>query len=425
MSERSGSKLFTERWVKAVKPTSRQQEYFDAGFRLRGVSLGLRVSPGGAKSYFIKYRNVHRKQKVFTLGDASCMSVSEAHHEATTRKSEIDSGKDPAEKKQEYRIAETFGELTEQFLSYFKAQVASGERRNGTLRDYETAFRLYLSEWEAFRVRDITRAHVMRLLDHITVDRKAPVQAVRVRSQIHKMFSFAVERQIIDSNPCVGLPRLSKAAPRTHHLSMEEIRKVWRALADFPPSSRNVFKFLILTGQRAGEVTNLPWSEIHGDEWYLPAERCKSKRDHIIPLSRQAVRILDEMKIENAIAKDRSRKKGEHAKDYYDEFVFPSKREGKANIWLGKTCRRLIKVAKVEFFSPHDLRRTVATHLSRLQFSNEVISKVLNHKAQSVTSLHYVHHKALKEKREALDAWGKEVDSWVLGETIVELKQSA
>lgn len=425
MSEREIPEIFTERWVKAVKPTSRQQEYFDGGFRVRGISLGLRVSSKGAKSYFIKYRNLHRKQKVYTLGDATRMSLAEAHREATSKKAELEDGNDPAEAKQEYRVAETFGQLSEQFSTHFKAQIASGDRRIRTWEQYEISFRLYLAQWNDLKVRDISRAHVMRLLDYIKVERGAPAQAVRVRTQISKIFRFAVERQIVDANPCSNLPKLDKGRPKNRHLSMDEIRKFWKALATSPAPSRNIFRFMILTGQRSGEITNLRWSEIRGDEWHLPIDRCKSKRGAIIPLSRQALRVLEEMKKENIYAKSRSRKKGEHAKDYYDEFVFPSKRQGKPNKWLGKTCRRLIELADVEFFAPHDLRRTVATHLSRLQFSDGVIGKVLNHKSQSVTSVHYIQHTALKEKRDALEAWGNEVDRWVLGEGVLELKKTA
>lgn len=404
---------FTARWIESITTDVSQAEYYDTGTRIRGMSFGLRVSRAGAKSFFISYRNKGGKQKHFTIGDASRMSLADARAIAVAKRTGLDKGQDPAEEKQAYKVATTFKELLEQFGRHFKAQVESGERRAGTWYEYENSFKHYLSKWNDYKVCEIRRADIMSLLDYIEVERKAPVQAVRVRSQIHRIMSFAIERSIIENHPCTGLPRLRKANPRTRYLSQEEVCKVWLALDDFPPPSRNAIKMMLLTGQRKGEVANMAWHEISGDDWQLPASRVKSKRDHIVPLSKQALAILEEMKADTEEAKKTSRKKGDNAKDYYDYFVFPSRRQGKPNYCFNHTIRRLYAIAGVKKFSPHDFRRTIGTHLSSLGFTEGVISKVLNHKSDTVTGKHYVHYAALMEKRVALEKWGEMVESWV------------
>ncbi len=87
--------------------------------------------------------------------------------------------------------------------------------------------------------------------------------------------------------------------------------------------------------------------------------------------------------------------------------------QGKPIRWLSKTCKKVVEDAKVAKFTPHDLRRTAATKMRQLKISREVVSKILNHTPQDVTSLHYDHYELLAERSEALQTWGNYIDTLV------------
>jgi len=88
-----------------------------------------------------------------------------------------------------------------------------------------------LPRWGAMMAADVTRPHVRQLLDEV-VDRGAPVQANRILAFVRKLYSFALSRDLVEHNPCIGIARPTAEKPRERVLSAEELRALNRQWRD-------------------------------------------------------------------------------------------------------------------------------------------------------------------------------------------------
>jgi len=148
--------------------------------------------------------------------------------------------------------------------------------------------------------------------------------------------------------------------------------------------------------QRKGEVIAAEWNEISGEVWTIPAENAKNKLAHRVPLSRQALAMLAELQ---TLAGD-------------SRWLFPSMKTD-AHV-LPTSVDHALRMNQPVFgiapFTPHDLRRTAASHMTALGISRLVVQKILNHKESGITAV-YDRHSYDQEKRKALDTWGQNLEA--------------
>jgi len=207
----------------------------------------------------------------------------------------------------------------------------------------------------------------------------------------------------LPANPCRDAGKPPKPAARDRVLSSDELRALWKVLQDEKAPFGPAIRLLLLTLQRREEVfsANCAEFDLRARQWTIPAERAKNGVAHIVPLSRPA---LAELKPLLA-----GRTEGR---------LFPARGNpengpsGISKAWeriraaVGKELDR-----PVERFTIHDLRRTGATGLQRLGTRLEVTEAVLNHVSGSkggIVGIYQRHH-FKEEKREALDAWAREL----------------
>ena len=157
----------------------------------------------------------------------------------------------------------------------------------------------------------------------------------------------------------------------------------------------SIYRLILLTGQRGGEVKTMRWEDISGELWTIPAARTKNGREQKVPLSPLAVEVL---------AKVRASTKKHSA------WVFPSSLGEKPVKWLSKANERLRASCGFDF-APHDLRRTAATGMSRKGVDDVTIGKILNHAwaDRNVTAKVYNRWEKLPEMRRALERWASEL----------------
>jgi integrase len=179
-------------------------------------------------------------------------------------------------------------------------------------------------------------------------------------------------------------------------LSADEIRLVWNSFDKLGYPWGPLFKMLIISGQRCGEVGGMKWSEITDDGWHVPNERAKSGRGHLIPLSSLAREILDEV-------------------PEIGELVFRTR--------LGSWSWAKERVdAKIPHWRLHDLRRTFATQLRSLGVDRVVVSKLLNHAEAGVTKI-YDRYAADPEKAAAMDRWANRLREIISGTPVDNVVQ--
>ena len=116
----------------------------------------------------------------------------------------------------------------------------------------------------------------------------APVMANRIKALISKIFTWAMKEELISASPALSLdpPGGSEEdRQRTRKLGVDEIRVVWNLFDRQGYPWGPLFKMLLVTGQRCGEVGGMRWSEIAEDGWHVPNERAKRGKGHLVPLS--------------------------------------------------------------------------------------------------------------------------------------------
>ena len=183
-------------------------------------------------------------------------------------------------------------------------------------------------------------------------------------------------------------------------LSDEELRDIYRALAGWPGSEAfpRLVRLLLLTGARRDEIRLLPWAEIVGDTWTVPAKRYKTGVAHTVPLTPQMIAALGQRPADTAAQPWVISAKGGRA-------TFYGHGSGKAVL-----DKRIAAIRKAEGRAPmgrwtlHLLRKTVRTRLAALGVSKELAERVIGHKHESIVAL-YDKHDYLAERRAALELW--------------------
>jgi integrase len=371
----------TSRAVETIKPTAVRQEIPDA--LLPG--LYLVIQPSGARSFAVRYRH-HGKPRKHTLGSYPVLDLKTARELGTKILRAAAEGRDPASEKQRERAS-----IVKDVVAQFVAR--HGQRcRPRTLREYQRLLaRFVLVPWGNRPIGSISRTEVRGVLDKIVAN-GTPVLANRVHGVIGTLFGWAVEQEIIAASPALGLKAPAVEKSRDRILSDDELRSVWRAAEQIGPPYEALVKLLILTGQRRGEIAGLRWSEIDLDNQLisLPRERVKNNRAHQIPLSPQAVAIIE-------------------ALPRTGEYLFSLGRHPINGFTRAK--QRFDKLCPVRDWVLHDIRRCVASGLARLGVNLPVIEKVLNHVSGSFAGVVgiYQRHDFAGEKRKALELWGAHV----------------
>jgi integrase len=205
---------------------------------------------------------------------------------------------------------------------------------------------------------------LIRLHDEVTA-RGAAVEANRQIDLIRGIYSWAIGRRLISINPAARLPSNPERS-RERVLSPDEIHAFWHSLEriSIHAPTRMAIKLLLLTGQRAGEITGARTDEVDLGRaaWTIPRSRTKNGRTHMVPLSGSAAALF-----------------AEALKTARDGFVFPSPKEGQA--MTRRALSRAISRNRIEIgvgaFTPHDLRRTVASLMAAAGIDRLVVSKVL------------------------------------------------
>jgi integrase len=381
----------------------------------------LRLTANGAASWSFRYRpreGGKRNERV-TFGSASVLSLADARDRAARIRAEVVDGGNPQltyrERREAAKNALTFERLAERYLNdYAKPRKASwkdDEQRLGRAR-------AALGRKEA---ASVTRRDIINFLDD--VKRTAPVQANRIQTILCTMFNWAVEEELLDSNPIAGLRKRAKESAATRTLTDAEIRVLW---AGFDAAAREsvtgedvaaALKALLLTGQRPGEVAGALQRELSdlGNKlarWEIPGERMKARRPHVLPLAPMARSIF-----EHAVA--RRSEEGDKVGVFGSRYL---ERDTLARHSLSQALRRIIPnleapgpnadaVASLQADppTPHDFRRTVATGMAALAIPREDRLAVLGHRPGDVHGAHYDRYERLKEKRSALETWERHV----------------
>jgi integrase len=385
----------TDAKVKALQPKKARYIQWD------NSGLGVRVSTAGKKSFIFMYR-FEGRSRMMTIGPYPKITLAEARTNAAKAKEEVSKGNDPGislvASKREDRKAPTLTGLVEEYLEKW-AKI----RKKTWREDERILHKDVIPVWGRRKAKDIKKRDVVLLLDGI-VDRGAPITANKTFEIIRKMFDFAVSRSVLEFSPCGGIEKPAKPRARDRIFEEDEIRSFWLNMekVQISKGTQLVLKLLLVTGQRRGETVAAEWKEMDLEKqvWTIPGSKTKNGNPHKVPLSPLAMEILLEAK-----------ELGSNS-----SWVFPGL-TGNGHLNPGTISMAIVKNRAefgIDHFTPHDLRRTMASLMTGLGIPRLTVSKVLNHSEGGATKI-YDRHTYDAEKRQALEAWSRKLESILTG----------
>ena len=297
-----------------------------------------------------------------TLGTYPAMSLAEAREAWRVAKASVDRGEDPATEKAVARRREpdTVRSVAEDFVAKY------ARPRNRTADEVARMFALHLyPKLGARPIETVTRRDILDVLDGIE-EKASGARANRVLANVRRMFSWAVERGILEASPVANVRAPGQEKPRDRVLTDDEVTAFVRACEGMGEPFGPLFRLLLLTGQRREEVAALPWAELDlaGAVWHLPAARTKNKRASDVPLSAQAVAILEGLMRRSPLAFPAAFSRDGHTEPR------PLSGFGRAKERLDAAMLAELRKAAPEATLPdwrlHDLRRTAASGMARL-----------------------------------------------------------
>ncbi len=381
-----------------VKNQSTPGRYADGG------GLWLQVTPrakgeGVTKSWLYRYTAPDGRQRQYGLGSAGTVSLAEAREAARDAAKLVKAGIDPIDKRKTERAeakakigqSETFRDFAEEYIRLNADGWKNAKHRQQWTNTLESYAYPVIG---GIHVADVTKGHLLQILEPIWS--KKTETARRVRSRIETVLDMAIAADARDTeNPArLGvlkflLPNQGKRPEVQHHPAMPyaEIGAFMAALRKRDDLSARALEFLILTGCRTGEVIGARWDEIDGDVWTVPAERMKAKREHRIPLTSDALAILEGL----------PRIKG-------NPYLFPGQRTKRplSNMAMLKLLERM----GFRQYTAHGFRSTFRDWAGeQTSYPREVAEAALAHGSSDKVEAAYLRGDFFDKRRKLMDAW--------------------
>jgi integrase len=335
--------------VRKVRSESKAFAIWDT--HLKGFCL--RVQPTGQKSFKVVY-SWRGQPRWYHIGDAKKLTLKDAQTIGRKVLYQVADGEDPyvADKRARWE-----GETFEQVYKRYLTEHAMRNLKSWEQGKYHVE-RHVVPEWSKILVKDITRRDVRALFSKI--ESRSTANAVLAHTS--SIFKWLTAQEIIATNPCTGIEGHPMKA-RSRVLSDTEVASFWATLDRLDTVAARILKVLLLTGQRSVEVKLMRWEHIRDGVWHLPGapdpkvgwEGTKSGTDHRVWLPKAAWQVI-----------------GDHRG--IAGFVF---NDG------GRTVGRLDKAMRstgIEGATPHDLRRTHGSTVTRLGFGRDAMNRIQNHR---------------------------------------------
>lgn len=375
-----------DRAIAALRPQTRQT-YFDT----KTVGLALRIG-ARTKTWYFVYRNGGEPEWI-GLGTYPAVGLAAARDLALDKRHGLDiDGVDPAAERRKVPDPEpveappfTFAQFVPVFIAFQKGRIQEWKSDEQKIAKYLTP------AWGPLPLNSIKRTHIHELLDSI-VAKGLTVGVNRIQALISRIFTVALDRNLVDAHPVARLIKRFNEVPRDRVLTDDELRQLWTGLDAQRGTAADAMRLRILLGQRGKETAGLLWSELDLDDaiWTLPIRRTKTKKKtHSIGLPQTG------LAIDLLRARYVARLAGEPR-------VFPGlKLQGKEHAGLG--------VIHGGAYTWKDVRRTMSTRLGDLGYLDAEIGCILNHVKAGITGKHYNLAEYVAFVRTMLTDWDREL----------------
>jgi integrase len=348
----------------------------------RVIGFGARRQTKGV-FYYLRYRR-NGSQIMKSIGrHGSPWTPDTARNEALRLLGSLVGGDDPFAQS---LTSEGFGAEVERYLERKQAGL-----KLGSFEEIKRFLTRHCAPLAKLRLTDIDRRTIALVLAEIERTR-GPVARNRARSALNGFFAWAITEGLLETNPVEGTAKVNEGGSRERVLTQDELRQLWQALGT--GRFADVVRLLLLTGQRRNEIGALQWGEVDLAHKLiaLPPARTKNKRKHELPLSRQALAIVE-------------RQPRRNSSPYLFSDVTGFKNWDAAKVRLDARLR-------IGDWRLHDLRRTAATGMAELGVQPHIIEAVLNHISGHKGGVAGIYNRAKysEEMRSALQRWADHIE---------------
>ncbi len=393
-----------------TKPDGKSAKYTDGG--------GLYLLAMKSGKYW-RYDYTHEgKRKTLAIGvypDVGLKAARDKHQQA---REQLASGIDPSEHKQAVKaeqiakVENSFEAIAREWFVKFSPQWS--ERHAGNvIRRLEHDLFPYIGNRP---IADLEPPDVLKCLRRIE-ERGAVDTAHRAKSEIGAIFRYAVATGRATRDPTPDLQGALAPVERKHFAAItdpQEVGEMLRAITEYHGDIKTItgLQLSAYLFQRPGEVRKMEWSEIDFEAamWEIPAERMKKRKAHLVPLSRQALAILEELKPLTGRFK----------------YVFTAR----TNINKPMGANTLIKALQrlgydSETMTAHGFRALASTRLYEMGFPADVIEKQLAHLVGNEVRRAYDRSQYLPQRTAMMQQWADYLDSLRDGATVIPFKAKA
>lgn len=409
----------TDVQIRNAKPAVSMRKLSD------GEGLQLWVHPAGGKSWKLSYR-YNGRQKTLTIGPYPEIGLADARKARDAAKRLLVSGTDPAQQKKLDKVAKTNSDAAT--FAKVAAELLDKKRREGkaanTLAKLEWLYGLANAAIGDRPVSEVTAAEVLSALRK--VEGKGRLEtAKRLRAVIGEVFRYAIATARAENDPTFAL-RGALSAPVVKHRAAitdpVQLGGLMRAIDGFQgqPSTNAALKLMAYLFPRPGELRMAEWREFDLEKavWTIPAIRAKMRREHRVPLPRQALAVLNELRPISGSGR----------------LVLPgygvSGGEGRkieqrpiSENTLNGALRRM-GFAQDEM-SSHGFRAAASTLLNESgKFSADAIERALAHQDPDAVRRAYARGEHWQERVAMAQWWADQLDAWRDGAKVIPLARA-
>jgi integrase len=401
----------TDLKVRTAKPADKQQKLYDSG------GLLLLITTAGGKRWIFKYRS-DSKEKSLALGVYPDVSLGEARKRRDAARAKLATGIDPSEaKKADKRAAKLAAANSFEAVAreWFETQ------KDGWSETYagKVINCLEIDAFPRIGTRPIGSIEAPDILEIVkTVEARGVREtAKRVLQRSRAVFQYGIMTGRCTRNPAADIDAetVLKKGPGVQHMARvkaTEIPQLMRDIDEYHGDivTRLALRFMALTFVRTKEMINAEWSEFDetAAEWRVPADRMKMRDPHIVPLSRQALYVLTQLREIN----------GQH------RFVFYSV-QGRGPISNNTMLYALYRMGYKSRMTGHGFRGLAATALRELGYSRDLVERQMAHAERNQVTAAYVHAEYLPDRRLMMQAWADHLDNLKAGARVIQISTAA
>lgn len=374
-----------------------------------GSGLSLLIEPNGSKGWRFRYR-FDGKPKMLSLGTYPLVSLTDARQKRDEAKKLVASGINPSDvrkrdkQERQNEIGNTFEAIAREWYEKRTDRWSAGYAEE-MMKTFETDVFPFIGGRPIAEIKPMELMGVLSRLD----ERGATEKLRKVRQRCGEVWRYAIVTGRAEYNPAPDLVSAFVPHKKEHYafLKHEELPEFFRTLNTYSGSIvvKLAMRLQVLTGLRPGELRQGEWAEIDFEKrlWEVPPSRMKKRRPHCVPLSAQAIAILEQLK---------------PITGHY-QFIFPGRihhSKPMSEMAMNVLIRRIGYAGRV---TGHGFRHTMSTILHEQGYNTAWIETQLAHVDKNSIRGTYNHAQYLDGRREILQWYADYMDVLEHGENVV------